>query len=177
MKLSYFFPLLSLLFISCVTTNLEKGKVQPFDKLRLDYNITEIKILDKRSKEILTDEAKIPFISRPKQIRVFYPRISDIHKSIIEKSISDSFKPIRDSSNTVVVVNFLRAEKQFSATSTSETEKAIISIELMLIKSTKRMSAVASEEYFFKSIDAKSKRLEKWRCITCKDRLFSVFSI
>lgn len=151
--------LLMLLLTSCnapkFVTNHEE-----YPKVNLDLGVDFVIIEDKRENVSISDDLKLPFISKAGQYDIVIPPLKSAHEDIIKQTISDNLNP--DSKNKgSLTVQLINARKEYSATFWSERETAFI--ELIIIAKTrgKEFQATASREFMRKSVDATYKTTEK----------------
>ena len=148
-----------LLLVSCSAPKfVTSGEEYP--KVNLDLGIDFVIIEDKREDVAISDDLRLPFISKAGQYDIVIPPLKSDHEDIIKQTISDNLNP--DSKNkTALTVQLINARKEFSATSWSERETAFVELKIIATTRGKEFQVSASGEFIRKSVDATYKKSEK----------------
>jgi hypothetical protein len=149
-----------LILSSCANSSYMKTIEKDTSKeVKLNYSVKKIEIYDQRP--IISDmDIKLPFISTPNQLITNYPPVDSTLQNLIKTTILE--KTDENTPEIDINVSIVKAYKEFSATFWSETEKAFVEIQLDIIDTSETPSFLCSShaEFFIKSGDAKTKRLE-----------------
>ena len=131
-----------------------------YTKINLDLKTNNISIIDKRSKISEQEDIRIPVLSLPSDTISFYPKINNIHKELIKKTILENLN--NSSTDTARIIIFvLEASKEFSATNLTEQELVSIKLKLVFDAKGEKHEIIESGEFYKKSMDASKKGLEK----------------
>ncbi len=145
-------------------------------KLDIPFAVDSISFYDKREVVSQGGDIKLPLMSMPNEKRVFYPALSAVHQSIIEKTVRENL--LDSSSNTAnVVVEVLGGVKLFSATWTTEREEAKVKLRLTFRNENQEFWCEAEGSYYVSSMDATKKRFEALYQLAIKNITYKALEI
>jgi len=128
--------------------------------LELNMTINSIEYVDSRDSISTDEDIDLPFMSKPKQRIEFYPKLSEMHRSIIENTIYEN--TLNDSINVFKLqVEIIEASKIFSATWTTEKEEVFIKLKITASNNFNKYWSIAEGNFILSSVDAKNNRFKE----------------
>ncbi len=166
MKSVFYITIVSLCFFSCeVNSKLTQLETRSTEHLSLDFSVDTIIFDDSRSK-IDVGAIRLPFISLPNQNIKHALEFGVQYERIIANEIE---KQCIGYDAVVAKVFVIEAYKEFSATWSTEKERAFVKLKLEFTFDDGRVIwSESTADYFVTSIDAKHKHLERLFVIALK---------
>lgn len=155
--------LLVLTFTSCFRYTSYLPKTVDEVNLDLPIQVDNIVFIDTRDSISEEEDIKLPFMSKPKMLRIHKPQLTEHYKSIIQKTIHQNLSTSDSLMTSTLTIIINEALKKFTTTWKSEKEIVILDITIDCVDkiSGNVYQGAASEEFYYDSMDASNKHFEK----------------
>lgn len=131
--------------------------------LEIPVQVETIVFIDTRDSISEEKDIKLPFMSKPKMLRIHKPQLTGHYKSIIQNTIHQNLITSDSLMTSTLTVRINEALKKFTTTWKSEKETVIldIAIDCAVSITGNTYQGVASEEFYYDSMDASNKHFEE----------------